>query len=215
MQHFPAICFVLLTLYACSPNNKVEKAAPISTSTECKEGKDTINHITSFSKDTSNVPAERFFSVVDFIVAKGLFKPHLVKTGKLKIQKEDKKISPVAYDTCNMKRWVFKNFILKNVGVTKLYFRGIRKDKYTGFTPGLSLEEWKFMSNADRDSAMRVVQTAYNYLNNIVMYEKRYSQFILDDKRIFLLETGAKFSEYYAIEYKDLIQSFLYKNNNR
>lgn len=104
---------------------------------------------------------------------------------------------------------------MKNMQVTTLRFTGTKKDRYSGFTPGLHFEEWKFADNSVRDSALRIVQTAYTYPNNIVMYGKRYSQFMLDDKRIFLLQTGAKFAEPYAIEYKKLIEQFIsanYKN---
>ena len=103
---------------------------------------------------------------------------------------------------------------MENMQVTTLGFRSTKKDRFTGFTPGLHFEEWKFATNADRDSAMKIVQTAYTYPNNIVMYEKRYSQFILSDKRILLLETGAKFAEPYAVEYKKLIEQFLQANYN-
>jgi len=80
----------------------------------------------------------------------------------------------------------------------------------------MHFEEWKFANNTDRDSAMKIVQMVYTYPNNEVMYEKRYSQFIIDENRIYLLETGAKFAEPFAIEYKNLIEQFVKSNyNNR
>lgn len=105
---------------------------------------------------------------------------------------------------------------MKNIQVSATGFSGTKKDRFSGLTPGLHFEEWKFANNADRDSAMKIVQIAYTYPNNIVMYEKRYSQFILSDRRILLLETGAKFAEPYAVEYKNLIEQFLKTDyNNR
>lgn len=208
----------LVTISSCKSETKEaktakEEAQPVK---ECPPGEETIDLTTSFTKDTANAPTNRFYSIVHFISDKGLFKPTVTKTGKLNIAQETSKTFPVAYDTCDMKRWIKKNFIMENIQVTTLGFRGTRKDKYTGLTPGLHFEEWKFANNDDRDSAMKIVQTAYTYPNSLVMYEKRYSQFLLDDKRIFLLETGAKFAEPYAIEYKKLIEKFLTTNyNNR
>ena len=208
----------LVTIYACKSENreaKTTKAVGQQTE-ECPPGEDTINFITTFTKDTAKTPTDRFNSIVRFISDKGLFKANLTKAGTLKIEREMSKTFPVAYDTCDMKRWIKKNFIMDNIHVTTLGFTGTKKDRFTGFTPGMHFEEWKFANNTDRDSAMKIVQTVYTYPNNIVMYEKRYSQFMLDDKRIFLLETGAKFAEPYAIEYKKLIQQFLKTNyNNR
>jgi hypothetical protein len=208
----------LVTFSSCSSETKEakttkEEAKPVK---DCPPGEETIILTTAFNKDTAKAPTNRFYSIVHFIADKGLFKPTITKAGKLNITQETSKTFPVAYDTCDMKRWIKKNFIMENIQVTTLGFTGTRKDKYTGFTPRLHLEEWKFANNGDRDSAMKIVQTAYTYPDNIVMYEKRYSQFMVDDKRIFLLETGAKFAEHYAIEYKKLIEQFLKTNyNNR
>ena len=216
MRHFSTICFLVVLLYACKSGTTTKVNEPIPQTKGCQTGNDTINIIITFSKDTIKAPTERFYSVVNFVTEKGLFKPQLDKADKLRIEKENGKRFPVAYDSCDMKRWVTKNFIIKNIQASKLIFTATKKDKYTGFTPGLHLEEWKFANNTDRDSAMKIVQTVYTYPNNIVMYEKRYSQFIIDDKRIFLLETGAKFAEPYAIEYKKLIENFIAKTyNNR
>ena len=191
-------------------------AQPARSIKDCPPGEDTVNLVTTFTKDTANTPTELFYSLVGFIKSKGLFKPTTDKAGKLKIENATGKTFPVAYDTCEMKRWITKNFIMKNIQVSETGFSGTKKDQYSGFTPGLHFEEWKFASNADRDSAMKIVKTVYTYPNNIVMYEKRYSQFILANKRILLLETGAKFAEPYAIEYKKLIEKFLMTNyNNR
>jgi hypothetical protein len=192
---------------------KKETAQPVK---ECPPGEETINLTTTFTKDTAKAPTSGFYSIVQFISDKGLFKPTVTKSGKLDIAKEASKTFHVAYDTCEMKRWIRKNFIMENIQVTTLRFIGTKKDKFAGYTPGLHFEEWKFANNEDRDSAMKIVQTAYTYPDNIVMYEKRYSQFMIDDKRIFLLETGAKFAEPYAVRYKNLIEQFLKTNyNNR
>lgn len=216
MQHLFYPLIFLVTISSCkSETNKAkttkEAAQPVN---ECTQGEETINLTTTFTKDTAKAPTNRFYSIVQFISDKGHFKPATTNTGKLDIVRETSKTFPVAYDTCEMQRWIKKNFIMENMQVTTLGFTGTRKDKYTGFTPGLHFEEWKFANNEDRDSAMKIVQTAYTYPNNIVMYEKRYSQFMVDDKRIFLLETGAKFAEPYAIEYKKLIDQFLKTNYN-
>ena len=56
---------------------------------------------------------------------------------------------------------------------------------------------------------MKIIRTAYSYPNNMVAYFKHYSQFIMDDKRILILQTFAKFSEPYAIEYRNLIEQFI------
>ncbi len=217
MRHFLYYFIFLMTIFACKSETKekpLPKEQPVLQTTECLAGEVTINLVTTFTKDTAKTPTNRFHLIVRFITDKGNFKPSNSKSGSLKIQREISKTFPVAYDTCNMKRWITKNFIMKNIQVTTLGFTGTKKDKYSGFTPGLHFEEWKFANNSDRDSAMKIVQTAYTYPNNIVMYEKRYSQFILDDERIFLLETGAKFAEPYAIEYKKLIEKFIKTNDN-
>jgi hypothetical protein len=209
MQHCSTLFILLVLLGACNAGTATKVNKPISQTKECKPGKDTINIFTEFSKDTVKAPTERFYAVVKFVTAKGLFKPPVDKTGKLAIGKENSKTFPVAYDSCDMKRWITKNFIMSNIQVSKLIFKATKKDKYSGFTPMLRLEEWKFANNADLDSAMNIVQAVYTYPTSSDMYEKRYSQFIIDDKRIFLLETGAKFAEPYAIEYKKLIKNFI------
>jgi len=217
-----------LTILSCK-SDTTQEAAEISKpmNNPCDEVLDTVNtetvvlyrknYETIYTKDTTPFPTQRFYSVIDFIKSKGLFRPHADKTDKLKIEKEYSKTYPVSYDTCDHNRWIEKNFILTNVNVATVDFKATRPDKYSGFTPWLHLEEWKFANNSDRDSAMKIVKTAYQYPDNIVMYEKRYSQFILDDKRIFLLEARAKFAEQYAIDYKKHIEDFLSKkaHNNR
>ena len=208
MHHFTA-CLTLVILFSCR-SNPGEKPNPSNhQEIECVQGEDTINFVTTFTKDTTSISTDHFYAITRFIASKGVFRPELDKTGKLRVQKETKKIFPVVYDSCEGKRWVKKNFVMRNIQVSKLDFRGEMKDKRTGFMPRLHFEEWKFASNPDRDSAMNIVQTVYTYPNNIVIYEKRYSQFILSHKRIFLLETGAKFAEPYAIEYKKLIEQFI------
>jgi hypothetical protein len=218
MRDFFFSFIFLTTIFACKSQTK-EKLLPkqaVQQTTECLPGEDTINLVTTFTKDTAKTPTDRFHLIVHFITDKGNFKPSITKSGALKIQRETSKTFPVAYDTCNMKRWITKNFIMKNMQVTTLGFTGTKKDKFSGFTPGFHFEEWKFANNSDRDSAMKIVQTVYTYPNNIIMYEKRYSQFMLDNKRIFLLETGAKFAEPYAIQYKKLIEEFIKTTyNNR
>lgn len=218
MLHLLYLFVFTATLFACKSDEATKQrqvvSKPAQQTQDCPPGEDTINFVTTFSQDTARTPTDQFYSVVDFISSKGLFKPNTHKTGKLKFERVTAKTFPVAYDTCNMKRWITKNFIMENMQVTTLGFRSTKKDRFTGFTPGLHFEEWKFATNADRDSAMKIVQTAYTYPNNIVMYEKRYSQFILSDKRILLLETGAKFAEPYAVEYKKLIEQFLQANYN-
>lgn len=215
MRHLFYSCVFLITVVACKSEIKEQphrKEKGLHHVKDCPVSEDTINLITTFTKDTIETPSTRFYSIISFIGQKGLFKPNLDKRGKLKIKKETSKSFLVAYDTWDMRKWITKHFIMKNMQVTTLEFIGTRKDRYIGFTPRLHFEEWKFTSNADRDSAMKIVQTAYNYPNNIVMYEKRYSQFILDDKRIYLLEAGAKFAERYAVEYKILVEQFIKAN---
>jgi hypothetical protein len=217
MRQFLYLSIFWVTLLTCKSKIK-ETTLPINKVKyikECPPGGDTINLVTTFTKDTAKAPLDRFQSIVRFISDKGLFKPYTDKNGRLKVSKEMGKVFPVAYDSCNMKRWVNKNFIIENIQVTSLDFKGSKKDRYKGFTPGLHLEEWKFANNADRDSTIKIVQKAYTYPNNIVIYEKRYSQFILDDKRIFLLEAGAKFAEPYAIEYKASVEYFIMTNKSR
>ena len=216
MRYVFHFIILLATIGACNSEIKeAETAKVVAKKTDnCLPGQDTINIITTFIKDTAISPTERFYSIVNFITEKGMFKPTVDKAGGIKTQREKSKTFLVAYDTCEMKRWIWKNFIMENIQVTKLGFAGMKKDKFNGFTPRLHFEEWKFANNKDRDSCMKIVRRAYTYPNNIVMYEKRYSQFILDDKRIFLLETGAKFAEPYAIEYKKLIKHFLKTNYN-
>jgi hypothetical protein len=219
MRHFFHSFIFLATIFACKSKTKQHpqiKEQSVQHITECAPSKDTINLVTTFTKDTAKTPTVRFYSIVRFITDKGLIKPNIDKTNNLKTEREIIKTFTVAYNTCDMKRWITKNFIMENIRVTSIGFTGTKKDKYTGFIPGLHFEEWKFANNADRDSALKIVQTAYAYPGNIVMYEKRYSQFLVDDKRIFLLETGAKFAEPYAIEYKRLIEQFIKTNyNNR
>jgi hypothetical protein len=212
MRHLFYTCIFLVAISACN-SEKTKQAETvkhlINPVKDCQPGEDTFNFVTTFIKDTATTPTDRFYAIVSFISGKGYFKPGVNQTGKLKVTRKTAKIFPVAYDTCDMKRWIKKNFRMENIKVTKLDFTGARNDKYTSFTPRLHFEEWKFANNTDRDSAIKIVQTAYTYPNNIVMYEKRYSQFILDDRRIYLLETGAKFGEPYAIEYKNLIEQFI------
>lgn len=199
----------VVTICACKLETKETQNAKETTQPikDCPPGEDTINVITTFTKDTAKSPTDQFHSIVRFISEKGLFKASIDKNGRLQMAKETSKTFPVAYDTCNMKRWINKNYIMENIQVTTLSFQATKKDRFTGFTPALHFEEWKFANNADRDSAMNIVQRAYTYPNNIVMYEKRYSQFIRAEKRIFLLETGARFAEPYAIEYKKLMNN--------
>jgi hypothetical protein len=207
----------LLAIFSCNSDTTQEVKHSEPLTNPCEAGRDTINIKTVFTKDSSLFPTQRLYSVIEFIKGKGLFRPHADKTDKLKIKKEYSKTFLVAYDTCNHNRWIEKNFILTNMNVATVDFKATRPDKYSGLTPWLHLEEWKFANNSDRDNAMKIVQTAYQYPDNIVMYEKRYSQFILDDKRIFLLEARAKFAEQYAIDYKKFIEMFLNgkTNNNR
>jgi hypothetical protein len=207
---------LLVTIYACKYETRQvgTEERSVQQAKECPPGKDTINLVTTFTIDTVKAPTERFYSIAKFIKNKGFFKPNINKTGKLKIEKETTKTFPVAYDTCNMKRSITKNFIMKNIQVTTLGFVGTEKDKFSGFIPGMHFEEWKFANNTDRDSAMKIVQMVYNYPNNVVMYEKRYSQFMIDENRVYLLETGAKFAEPYAIEYKNLIEKFIKTNKD-
>lgn len=213
------IYIFLATISACN-SEKIKEVGTvkhlINPVKDCQPGEDTFNFVTTFIKDTATTPTDDFYSIVSFISGKGHFKPSVNQNGKLKVARETAKTFPVAYDTCDKKRWIKKNFRMENIKVTKLEFTGTMKDKYTGFTPRLHFEEWKFANNTDRDSAIKIVQTAYAYPNNIVMYEKRYSQFILDDKRIYLLETGAKFGEPYAIGYKNSIEKYIKTDyNNR
>lgn len=218
MRHLLYSCAFIATLLTCKSDETTKQhqrdTPPAQQIKDCPPGEDTINLITTFTKNTTKTPTDLFYSIIDFIHSKKLFKPNADEAGKPKIEKATGKTFPVAYDTCNMKRWITKNFIMENIQVCTIGFSGTKKDRFTGFTPGLHFEEWKFATNADRDSAMNIVQTAYTYPNSIVIYEKRYSQFILADKRILLLETGAKFVEPYAIEYKKLIEQFLITNYN-
>lgn len=211
MRQLIYLFIFLVTVSGCTSETKQAKAlnALVMPVKACMPGEDTINLITAFTQDIVKTTTHRFISIVHFISDKGLFKPNRNIAGTLKIERKKSKTFPVAYDTCDMKRWIKKSFITENLQVTKVGFTGTKKDRFAGFTPGLHFEEWKFANNKDRDSAMKIVQTAYTYPNNIVMYEKRYSQFILDDKRIFLLETGAKFAEPYGIQYKKLIEQLL------
>jgi len=204
---------ILLTIFSCNSNTTQEAKHSKPLTNPCEAGRDIINIKTVFAKDTASFPTQRLYSVIDFIQGKGLFKPHADNTDKLKIKKEFGKTFTIVYDTCDHIRWIEKNFILTNINISAVEFKASRPDKYTGLTPGLHLEEWKFTNNSDRDSAMSVVETAYRSPGNITMYEKRYSQFVIDDERIFLLETGAKFAEPYAIEYKKLIERFIRINN--
>ena len=218
MRHLLYFFVFTATLFACKSDETTKQiqiaAKPAQPIKDCPPGKDTFNLVTTFTKDTAKTPTELFYSIVGFINSKGLFKPTNDKARKLKIEKANGKTFPVTYDTCDMKRWITKKFIMKNIQVSATGFSGTKKDRFSGFTPGLHFEEWKFANNADRDRAMKIVQTAYAYPNNLVMYEKRYSQFILADRRILLLETGAKFAEPYFIEYKNLIEQFLKANYN-
>ena len=210
--------FYILLVPLCSCKYETKQAGTAERSVqqvkECLPGKDTINFVTNFTIDPVKAPTARFYSIANFIMDKGFFKAKLNKAGKLKIEKETTKTFPIAYDTCNMKRSITKNFIMKNIQVATLGFVGTEKDKFTGFIPGMHFEEWKFANNTDRDSAMKIVQMVYTYPNNIIMYEKRYSQFMIDENRVYLLETGAKFAEPYAIEYKNLIEKFIKTNKD-
>ncbi len=179
---------------------------------DCLPGADTFNIITVFKNDTLAKPSRQFFSLIDLIQQKEMFKPKLYKNRNLLVEKQTEKIYPVAYDTCKMSRWITKNFIMKNMNVSMISFIGMKKDKFIGYPPGLYFEEWQFTNNLDRDSAMKIVSNAYNYPDNIVAYEKRYSQFVLGDKRIYLLEARAKFSESYAIKCKKLIEQHIKSN---
>jgi len=173
---------------------------------DCLPGKDTFNFETTFVINSTQAPSNQFYSLIDLIAAKKELLPNRNQSGQLKIEKENSRTYSIVFDSCNMKRLVTKNYILKNMKVASIGFSGIKKEK---LTPGFRLEEWKFVNNNDRDSAMKIVQMVYNDITNIIMYEKRFSQFIINDKSIFLLETGAKFAEPYVVAYKKLIEEHI------
>jgi hypothetical protein len=179
---------------------------------DCPPGEDTINLKMTFTKIASNSPTERFYSIVDLIMERKFFKPKLDKVDKLFITHKDSLSFPMIYDTCNMQRLKRKFIILKNIQVSELDFKGLRPEKISKFTPSLHFEEWQFSNNAERDSAFIIVKSIYNFPKTMLLYEKRYSQFIIDDKRIYLLESRAKFAEQYAIGYKKLIEQYITQN---
>ena len=75
--------FLLIFFFAC----KSETEQPsVQKTTGCQPGKDTINLLTTFKKDTDKTPTDRFYSIVSFITNKGFFKPQVQKNGKLMIE---------------------------------------------------------------------------------------------------------------------------------
>lgn len=198
--------FTILSCHNASTSN-VSKISNVPSN--CLPGRDTVQIVISFVKDSLKTPTVNFYSIVNLILKKGGFKPQLDDNDRLKLTQKVALIFPVAYDTCNMQRFVNKFFILKNMRVSSCDFNAVRPEKKTkNLIAGLHFEEWKFANNKDRDSAYKIVNLIYNYPNNIVAYEKRYSQFIINDKTIFVLEARAKFSEQYAIDYAKIIQAF-------
>src|SRR5690349_11048373 len=159
MRNLSTLIF-FLAIFSCNSETtqKAENSKPMTN--PCQAGSDTINIKTVFIKDNSSIPTQRLYSIVDFIKSKGLFKPHADKTSKLKIEKESGKTFPVAYDTCNHNRWIKKNLILTNINVATINFKATRPDKNSGLIPWLHLEEWKFANSSDRDSAMKIVESA-------------------------------------------------------
>ncbi|MGV3657039.1 MAG: hypothetical protein ACO1NX_03760 [Chitinophagaceae bacterium] len=205
------LLFVFIN-FACKI--KSSKPAPSANSllaneNDCKPGKDTFNYETTFIIDSSQSPSDQFYSIINFITTKKQFQPTRNQSGQLNIEKEYSKTYSIIYDSCNTKRLVTKNYILKNMKVASIGFNGIKKEK---LTPGFRLEEWKFENNNDRDSAMKIVEAVYNDVANMILYEKRYTQFIISDKNIFLIETGAKFAEPYVIAHRKLIEQHIQSN---
>lgn len=203
------IIILNVLIIGCNTNStqKIEPPKP-----DCSPGTDTINHEINFTKNQFKSSSKRFNSIVDVIIKIDLFRPRLNKNGNIDTIQKNKISFPVAYYTCNMQRLTRKNYIIKNIKITELDFKAIRVDKISRFTPWLHLEEWQFSNTSDRDSALNILKTVYNYPDNIVMYEKRYSQFIIDGKRIYLLESRAKFAEQFAIDYKKILEKYISKN---
>jgi hypothetical protein len=198
----------LFIIIGCHSNtNAIEKIE--NKKEDCPPGKDTINIENNFTKSVANSPSKRFYSIVDLIVKRKFFKPRLDKVDKLFITQRNALSFPLVYDTCNNQRQITKNIIIKNIQVTELDFKAIRPDKLSDITPWLHFEEWQFLNNSERDSALKIISFVYNYPNTLLMYQKRYSQFIIDEKKIYLLESRAKFAEQYAIDYKKIIEKYI------
>ncbi|RYY53013.1 MAG: hypothetical protein EOO09_19455 [Chitinophagaceae bacterium] len=197
-----AICMVAI---ACNQkitpaNESSREIAPHDTCT-CLPGWEALDFVTVFQQDKSRFPTPFFDSVVHFIGTKGFFKPIDKNGAPASVSQETEVDFPVYYDTCEGTRRINKNFLLRNMKMAGVTFHGNHI--------GMGFEEWKFDNNLDRDSAMRIIRTAMAYPGNEFMYEKQYREYILAEKRVLLVETGAAHSADYPIKYRALIEKFV------
>src|SRR5881296_2682153 len=100
MRLYYCLGILLATILACKSRTIEQlhtKKQQVQQIKDCPPGEDTLNIVTTFCGDTAKTPTGRFYSIVSLITSRGLFKPDLYKTGKLKFERETSKRFPVAY----------------------------------------------------------------------------------------------------------------------
>ena len=119
---------------------------------------------------------------------------------------------PHNIDTCN-NRHIEQMFILKNVHALFCKFTSRVPLKGTkNYYPRFEFTQWSFATNADRDSALKIMSWVYSHGGT--EYEYRYNQTVSGDKSLYLIEPRAKIFEQTGIEYANYLKQY-FENNVR
>jgi hypothetical protein len=205
------LTFVLFA--SCQTNNSDEKQ-PLQQIDPCQNLKDTFSTQLIFSKFDNTSSATILYDIVKLFESKG----NLRLVGK-NDPKEFKYFQDIlldhTIDTCNHK-FITQTFIFKNVLNSSCFFKSKTPLKGTkNYYPKFTLTQWNFANNNNRDSALRMKDWIYSS-DGMIAYDYRFNQTIVADKRLYLIETGAKIFEDTGIEYAKYLEQFLngQKNNS-
>ena len=81
------------------------------------------------------------------------------------------------------------------------------------YYPRFSLTQWNFANNTDRDSALKMKNWIYRN-DGLITYDYRFNQTVVADRRLYLIETGAKIFEETGIKYAKYLEDHLGSNKN-
>ena len=194
--------------FASCQTNKSDKKQVVETVDPCSNLKDTFNTVSVFGSGDSTLPTKDFYEIVKFIESKGNLRLTIDDNIPIKIDSWKDIYLRHTIDTCNHK-YVTQNFILKNITATSCYFKSKTPLKGTkDYYPRFNFIQWNFANNVDRDSAFKIMNWVYTH-DDIIAYEYRYNQTVVSDKRLYLIEPGAKIFEETGIEYGKYLKQYL------
>lgn len=205
------LIFITTLLFAvsCQDNTTNDKQAS-QPADPCLNLPDTFTTLSVFSNADTALAQKDFDEAVKFIESKGTLRQAADKNNNKKAGHWKDIILPHYIDTCNNKH-ITQLFMLKNVTANSCYFKSMtplksNKDYY----PRFYFAQWNFANNADRDSALKVMQWVYTHGGT--EYEYRYNQTVIGDKRLYLIEPGAKIFEATGIEYAKWLEEYMQSN---